>query len=210
MTFFIIGLIAALLVGVALFTSFTRKAGRIGEKESNLSKKSFSAIVLHTYCPKHSRVPARGRIVSEAAVRFASQWKIPLILAVGHTVPGEPRTESQVYHDYLRERFPEKTFNIILGKDLDARDTARETKEAARLAKEQKMGSLLVVGLTPHLVRIQGYWQDFSKDFSLSYIGVSGPKRYYVWEFCMFILEKILPPGSRRRQIALNISGRRR
>jgi len=210
MTFFIIGFIVALLVGIALFASFTRKAGRIGEKESNLSKKSFNAIVLHTYCPKHSRVPARGRIVSEAAVRFASQWKIPLILAVGHTVPGEPRTESQVYRDYLRERFPEKTFNIILGKDLDARDTARETKEAARLAKEQKMGSLLVVGLTPHLVRIQGYWQDFSKDFSLSYIGVSGPKRYYVWEFCMFILEKILPPGSRRRQIALNISGRRR
>lgn len=207
-----IALFGIIVFGLAAgsFAVFIMKALSAGREAKSGSEARFDAVMLHTYCPKHSIVPLRGEIVSESACDLVSKLKVPLILAVGHTVPGETRTESKIYHDYIRVKFPDCAPYIVLGEDSDARDTRAETQEAARILKARQAKSVLVVGIRPHLVRIQSYWQEFGKGLFISFIGVDGPKRYYIWEFIMLILETILPPGSRRREFALDIAGRKK
>lgn len=198
------------LIGISFLVyvaAFAARAGRISQKIPALPP---DAVVTHTYCPKHSEVPKRGRLAAEAGSLLAYRFHIPLVLAVGHTVPNETRMESEIYRDYVEKHFADRLPEIILGRNPAARDTHAETGEAARLAKEKGWRRLLIVGLTPHLVRIRGYWKEYEPDFTLSFTGVAGPKKYYLWESLMFILEIIFPPGSYRRTTLLDLAGRRK
>lgn len=208
------GITAAILAPFVLFlfyeAAFLWRARRISQRPPSARVQAFDAVVTHTYCPKHSKVPKRGERVAGAASRLAYDLNIPLILAVGHTVPGEPQTESEIYRYYIEKHFANHLPAIVLGQNPDARDTHAETREAARIAKERGWRRLVVMGLAPHLVRIRGYWREYERDFALTFIGVTGPQKYYLWESLMFLLEKLFPPNSKRRAMLLDLVGRKK
>jgi hypothetical protein len=170
------------------------------------------AIMVHTYCPKNSIIPQRGKDVVRETTRMLSWYPhCPIIFSVGNTVPGEKRTEAEIYRDYFLSRYPQAS--IIVGADKEARDSAGEIKEADHICRERGFNRVTIIALKPHLVfRLKKYWKKTNSNnwykFTFSYPD-DYQRRYWVWEFCMLILEKFLPPGSKRRHFVLNLAGRK-
>lgn len=168
--------------------------------------------MLHTFCPKKSIVPFRGRLVSDAAYNIAKYFKVPLLVTVGKTVPGELRMECEVYRDYLVQRYGNE-ITIITGIDPVARDTYLETQEAIRICNKNGYCNILIVGLRPHLgSRIEKFWRKLTKNYEqirFNFVAVDGPIKYYFWEFVMMLLEIPLPPQSPQRNFVLDLVGRK-
>ncbi|OHA00768.1 MAG: hypothetical protein A3C12_01320 [Candidatus Sungbacteria bacterium RIFCSPHIGHO2_02_FULL_49_20] len=200
----------AIGAAVAGFTAFVQITRHIGVTQKDPSATVADAIVVHTYCPKRSHIPRRGQLVVESACRLACDINVPLILAVGHTVPRESRTEAEIYRDYIKQHLPTCLGRVILGQNPEAQDTYQETKEAVRLLTLRGYKSLFVVGLQPHLPRITKHWAKLGGQLKITYVAVEGPKRYYIWEFLMFVSEWFIPPQSRRRRFVLNLVGRKK
>ncbi len=171
--------------------------------------------MVHTYCPKDSIVPARGLDVLRWGIKKArTKCYCPLIMTVGRTVPSDTRSEAQIYKkEALRMMNLDYDVKIIVGADMAARDSADEIAEANRICRERGFKKLTVVALKPHLVlRLKRKWKAENKDGWYTFT-FSSPdqyqKKYWIWEFCMMVLEFFLPPGSRRRNLVLNIAGRK-
>jgi len=167
-------------------------------------------IAVHTYKPPHGVIPRRGRLVALEAKFMVDIFECPVLLAVGRTVRHETRTEAEIYRDYLYEI--DQKIKFIFGEKDEVRDTKSETEEMFRLCQVYDFNHVLVLGAWPHLgSRIIDYWQAVNQDQKLrvEFIGVKIPFYFYWWEALMWLAEKIIPPGSRRRQLVLDVSGRR-
>jgi hypothetical protein len=175
----------------------------------NTSKNKYEVIMAHTYCPKHSRVPYRGQLVVTRACDEARAQNVPLILAVGNTVPTDERTEAKIYQDFIVNELDGDDLEIILGQNSLATSTASETKEAARICRDRGFSRIAVCALEPHMMRVQKFWKQYSNEFHVDFLPVTGPLKYHYWEFCMLILERLLPQDSARRKFVLDMIGRR-
>ena len=167
-------------------------------------------IALHTYKPPDGVIPRRGTLMALEAKILASIFDCPILLAVGKTVRHETRTESEIYRDHLRQFDPDLKF--VFGEKDEVRDTKSETDEMFRLCQVHDFNHVLVLGAWPHLgSRIIDYWQavNYDQKLRVEFIGVKIPFYFYWWESLMWLAEKIIPPGSRRRQLVLDIIGRR-
>lgn len=170
------------------------------------------AITFHTYKPKGSNIPKRGKIIAEHAYNIAKKLGVPIILSVGKTVPDKQSMECELYQEYIYSNLGH-VIEVIIGRNKNVRDTYGEVKETYRIAKKNNFQKIGVVALLPHLVwRIIPFWQaeNKSNDLIIRFNGILGPKKYIIWEFLMLILETYLPPGSSRRNFCLKISKRHR
>lgn len=167
------------------------------------------AVVLHTYHgrkPRYGFPTLRGRLVLRPAWLTAYRCKCPLIIPAGRVNDG--RMQGDDYRDSARRIFGHEV-PIFTGEDPTARDTAGEVKEALRIIRKSGARFVMVVGSEPHLFRIQRLWdQACTKDLYLTFSGEYVPPQYYLWELAMLVAEALLPPGSRRRALALNAVGR--
>lgn len=214
---FIVALWLVMLLAVAgisfIFLHLLIIANAHTDNSFFLQQTAFDAIVVHTYCPRGAvtELPMRGRLIAQAAYLMAKRFRSPIIMAVGNTVPGEPRTESEIYRDFIIRFYDQEiAHKIILGNDKNARDTWRETTEAYRIAMTSGYRKILVIGMRPHLARIIPYWQKINQEnLKIQFVGIYGPGQYYVWELAMIIAEFIIPPRTRRRNFVLNMVGRK-
>lgn len=154
-----LALFASFVVGAVIFYLW-RTADAIGADITLFIKgwRDFDCVAVHTYCPKKDtiRLPLRGRLTIQAAYLLALRANVPILLAVGHTIPGDPRTEGQIYADFLYRNCD--FTNVILGEDPDARDTAREAKEMHRLCMVHGFKKVMRFGARYHLARISWHW----------------------------------------------------
>src|SRR3990167_3015605 len=93
------------------------------------------AVMVHTFCPKNSIVPLRGRLVANKGYDLAKSLNIPLLMTVGKTVQKESRKECEIYHDFLLKTRGQSV-KIITGENPQIRDTFGETNEALRLCRK--------------------------------------------------------------------------
>jgi len=171
------------------------------------------AISFHTYKPNNSIIPLRGRIIAEYAYEIAYWLNIPIILSVGNTVPNEPRTESEIYKDYITSLpYYNKEIRIITSNNPQARDTESEVATTFKHCLENHYKYIGVVALLPHLIlRIIPYWQKINSNqkIQIYFNGILGPKKYIFWELAMLVLEFYIPPNSWQRKILLNFVNRK-
>ncbi len=193
------------IVGVACFLLW-REVSDDGRVMS--IRTTFDAVSMHTYHPRHGKMPERGRLVLLVGWLLARHFQCPLFLNVGYTVPGEKRTEGEIYRDYAFE-YMGREVDIKADCSADARDTNSEVKAAIGAARACGARTILAVGLQPHMYRIRRIWKDASaEDLSVSFFGVRCPFVWYVWEVFMIIAEMVFPPDSRRRSFVFNTIGR--
>jgi hypothetical protein len=169
------------------------------------------AISLHTYKPKNSIVPKRGRMIANYAYQIAKKKNVAIILSVGNTVPNKTKMESEIYRDYLFDKYG-SNIKIITGSNPDARDTNREVQESYKTCQKFNIKSFGVVGLIPHLVlRIIPYWQKINSQqkMAIYFDGILGPPQYIFWEFAMMIFESYFPPNTKIRNFILNLVDRK-
>lgn len=162
--------LATAMIGVVIFYLW-RTADTVGT-DITLFKDGwldFDAICVHTYCPKEDveKLPLRGRLTIHQAYLLALRSQKPILLAVGHTVPGEKRTEAQIYASFLKRTYGFK--NVIIGSDPDARDTASEADEMLRLCKIHGFTKVMRFGSRPHLARISWHWNRVNGGKTLNY-----------------------------------------
>lgn len=174
--------------------------------------KKFDAVTFHSYKPPKGIIPERGKRVAAAAVDWALHCGCLILLNVGHTVPGDPRMESEIYAQHIRLKINARV-KIITGRDSDIRDTDREVKSCFKFCIDQGYKSLCVVAAYPHLgSRILEYWHKVNKgrQVDVTFVGVHVQPRIYLWELAMMLADKIfLPPGSKRREMLLSFIGRK-
>ena len=171
------------------------------------------AISFHTYKPKNSIVPLRGKIIANYAYRIAQQLNVPIILSVGHTVPNESRTESEIYRDYIAS-LPKYNglIKIIITDNPNTKDTHREVTTTFNRCLKNNFTHIAIIALTPHLIlRIIPYWQKINSNqkIQIHFNGILGPKKYIFWELIMLVLEFYIPPNSQQRKFLLNLVNRR-
>ncbi len=175
--------------------------------------KSVQAVSFHTYKPKSSIIPLRGKIIANYAYQVAEKLNVPIILSVGHTVPNESRTESEIYRDYITSLSNyDKKIKIITSNNLQARDTESEVATTFKQCLKNHYRKIGVVALLPHLIlRIIPYWQKINskQKIQIYFNGILGPQKYIFWELIMLVLEFYIPPNSRQRKILLNLVNRR-
>ena len=168
-------------------------------------------VMVHTFCPKKSIIPPRGRLVADTGYNLAKRFNVPLLMTVGKTVQNESRKECEVYRDFLfmtRDR----SIKIITGEDSNIRDTFMETSEALRLCQKLSFKKILIVGLHSHIsLRAKKFWKKSSckQNIEFDFVFVKGPIKYYFWELLMLILEIPFPPRSWRRDLIFNLVGRK-
>jgi hypothetical protein len=170
------------------------------------------AVSFHTYKPKKSVVPLRGKIIAIHACKIAKQLGVPIILSVGHTVPYEARTESEIYRDYIVSLPNCKEIKIITADNPAVRDTYGEVNATFQRCLNNGFKQIAVIALLPHLIlRIIPYWQKANAKHKLKiyYHGILGPKKYVFWEFAMLISEFYFPPNSWQRKILFNFINRK-
>ncbi len=199
-----------ILMGLLSWLHLYITAEHIGAWSPEKLAGPYDAIMMHSYCPgkESEHLPYRGRLLIFTAYALSKRFKCPIILTVGKTVPGSPLSESEIYKNYLQRI--DNDCPIILGRDSRARDTWGETIEAYRRAQESGCKRLLILGTRPHLARIVRIWKQVNKEkkLCLYFLGVYTPLYYYIQETMAWYAEKMLPPGSRRRNTVLNILGR--
>lgn len=172
-----------------------------------------NAIVIHTYYCAGGQIPERGWEVLDRGLTFARRTASPIILTIGNTIPGFPKTEAEIYRDGARaELSADSTVQFLLGNDHSIRETYGEAREALWIATNIEARTILVVGSWPHLARIRIIWQSLIwQDIQdrIYFLPVRVPARYWFWEVLMFAFHFIAPPRSRRQKWLLDILGRK-
>jgi len=188
---------AVVMVGLVIFYLW-RTADTLGEDITlfRAGWLDFDAICVHTYCPKGDveNLPLRGRLTIHQAYLLAYRSQKPILLAVGHTVPGEQRTEAEIYASFLERNYGFK--DVILGTDPEARDTAREADEMFRLCKNNGFATVVRFGARPHLARISWHWNRAnwfrpknSETVKTYFVGVYVPAMLYFFEVSFFLVD---------------------
>lgn len=205
--------VLGMLVVVAVILHLWYAANTIGT-DITLFKKGwddFDCIAVHTYCPtgETENLPLRGRLTIHQAYLLASRSQKPILLAVGNTVPGDKRMESEIYASFLRRVYG--FTNVVLGDDPDARDTAREAAEMHRLCEAHGFKTVMRFGSRPHLARISWYWNRVNggstwnyfktifwhwfperETLKTYYVGVYVPAYLYFFEVPFFLVDMAL------------------
>jgi len=170
----------------------------------------FDAVSINTYKPSGGKIPERGKRVAEAAVRWAKWYKCSILHLAGQTIKGNLRTESEIYARYIREDL-KADISIITGQNLANRSTYTDICETYKYCIKYGLKNIVVMGCWPHMPRIIKIWSFFNKgdQIKVQFVGVEVPLRWYLWEFSMWIAEFFLPAGSQRRELILDLIGRR-
>jgi hypothetical protein len=169
-------------------------------------------VAVHTYFCKHGIVPKRGQLTLRQGVTFASRLHCPLVMTIGHTIPGSVSTEAQVYMDWALEELQAYDVQFLLGRDNSVRETGGEVREAYSIARQATSGVVLVVASEPHVARCRLIWKSVvpPEDFPHIYFWpVKIPAIYWLWELLMMSVHVGAPPGSRRQRFLLNVVGRK-
>ncbi|MEK7641668.1 MAG: hypothetical protein AAB365_01585 [Patescibacteria group bacterium] len=186
-------------------------------EEYKLHWKNIQTVSVHTYKPRNSVVPYRGWLVLTKGYNVAASHNIPLILSVGNTVPGELRTEAEMYRDALVNRFgPNHGVQVIVARNRSVRETFGEVKETQKEIWRLGSSKHAVIGLAPHIARICLLWRRATKAIpepkraDILFVPVSkGPLRYWFWEAAMLWMHFIAPPESRLQNWLLDLVGRK-
>jgi hypothetical protein len=198
-----------------LFVSVMGYIWLVARKSLSLWRKKSSrpnTVSVHTYKPNNSVIPPRGWLVLKEGCSLASKYNCPLILSVGKTVSGETRMESEIYRDGACSRFGTSGVSIITGGNPGVRETLGEVSETLVICHRFDSKEHIAIGLTPHMARIRLLWHRVhpeNQNPHITFLPVSGPWKYWLWETAMLCLYAVAPPGSKLQGLLLNIVGRK-
>ena len=169
------------------------------------------AVVYHTYALDRGTgaMDARGLVSAVAAGEQALKHGVLLIIVCGYA-SRQSRPDCQIYADFIMRHFARSDIEIILGEDEGVRTTCQEVTEAKRIIDQRGFQVVLAVASFPHLARVAGWWGKLAPGYNVRFYGAYVPWRYHAFELAMIIGERLLPPGTKRRDLALRLMGRHR
>lgn len=216
MNYLWLGLFGTFALGVAIFLFallYLVWAARIeqGRYEANMDRRKTSCSA-HTRKPACSIVPLCGQLILAASIRLAREAGCPLILSAGKTVPGETRTEAQIYRDEALAKFGAGNLQIITGMAPNIRETLGEARETNAACGRLGSKCHVAVALAPHIGRVRRAWRKanpLNMNPEVYFFPVKGPWEYWLWEALVLCGHLIFPAGSRRQALLLDLVGRR-